>query len=120
MCTTRTLMRRIVLALLALSLLLPSLAFAADFSARLEALTDDELLELKAAVDQEAEARGLLAENASAKRSGSGKIYVWCTTSGKKYHSVSTCSNMKKPIQTTLTDAKEHGLKPCTNCDPPR
>lgn len=34
------------------------------------------------------------------------------------YHNSSECSNMKSPIQITLKDARELGLKPCTKCNP--
>ena len=45
----------------------------------------------------------------------SGDI-VYVTESGSKYHSVSTCSNMKTPLELALTDAETQGYSPCTKC----
>lgn len=44
-------------------------------------------------------------------------VTVWYSKSGKKYHSKSTCSNMKKPMQITLSEAKKKGLGPCSKCN---
>lgn len=43
--------------------------------------------------------------------------YVWIPESGKgKYHSRSSCSNMKNPQQVTLSEAESRGLDPCKRC----
>lgn len=43
--------------------------------------------------------------------------YVWIPQSGKgKYHSRSSCSNMKNPQQVTLSEAESRGLDPCKRC----
>ncbi len=39
---------------------------------------------------------------------------------GTVYHSSKECSNMSSPIQITLKEARERGLKPCSKCNPPR
>ncbi|MEG2719506.1 MAG: MBL fold metallo-hydrolase, partial [Clostridia bacterium] len=44
---------------------------------------------------------------------------VWIPKTGKKYHSSSTCSNMKQPKQVSLDVAKELGFTPCKKCNPP-
>lgn len=41
---------------------------------------------------------------------------VWVSNTGSKYHSSSTCSNMKNPVQRTLSYAKSRGLTPCSKC----
>ena len=43
-------------------------------------------------------------------------VMVWVTSSGKKYHSNSSCSNMKSPQQITLGSAKSSGREPCSKC----
>ena len=43
---------------------------------------------------------------------------VWVSKSGKKYHAVSTCSNMKNPRQVTRAEALRRGLEPCKRCKP--
>lgn len=41
---------------------------------------------------------------------------VYITASGSKYHSSSTCSNMKNPISTITEVAEEDGYTPCSKC----
>lgn len=42
---------------------------------------------------------------------------VWVPTNGgTKYHSKSTCSNMKDPIQVSLKTAEQNGYTPCARC----
>lgn len=42
---------------------------------------------------------------------------VWIPTNGgTKYHSKSTCSNMKDPIQVTQSEAESRGFTPCKKC----
>ena len=41
---------------------------------------------------------------------------VWVTDAGLKYHSTSTCSNMKNPVKVTLEHAKAAGYTPCQKC----
>ena len=41
---------------------------------------------------------------------------VWIPRSGSKYHSHSSCSNMKNPSQVTLSEAQSRGYKPCKKC----
>ena len=42
---------------------------------------------------------------------------VWIPTNGgKKYHSKSSCSNMKDPMQVTEEHAIENGFEPCKKC----
>lgn len=42
---------------------------------------------------------------------------VWVAGSGTKYHSSSSCSNMKNPKKMTVTDAKKAGYTPCSKCN---
>lgn len=41
---------------------------------------------------------------------------VWVSNTGSKYHSQSSCSNMKNPRQISLNDAKTRGLDACKKC----
>ncbi len=41
---------------------------------------------------------------------------VWIPQSGKKYHSDSSCSNMKNPSKVTVSKAKSLGLTACSKC----
>lgn len=41
---------------------------------------------------------------------------VWIPKSGSKYHSTSTCSNMKSPRQVTKEEAERKGFTPCKKC----
>ena len=41
---------------------------------------------------------------------------VWVPSTGTKYHSKSTCSNMKSPRQIPLEDAKKQGYTACKKC----
>ena len=41
---------------------------------------------------------------------------VQTVSTGKKYHSKSTCSNMKDPEKVTLSEAKAEGFTACKKC----
>ena len=41
---------------------------------------------------------------------------VWVSSSGTKYHSKSTCSNMNSPRQISLEDAQNGGYTACSRC----
>ena len=41
---------------------------------------------------------------------------VWIPSSGSKYHSKSSCSNMKNPTQVTKDEAERRGYTPCKKC----
>ena len=41
---------------------------------------------------------------------------VWVSSSGTKYHSRSSCSNMNSPKQISLEDAKKQGYTACKKC----
>ena len=41
---------------------------------------------------------------------------VWIPQSGKKYHSHSSCSNMKNPSHVSLSKAESMGYTPCKKC----
>lgn len=45
------------------------------------------------------------------------EITVWIPTNGgKKYHSKSSCSNMKNPASVTIEEAENRGFTPCKRC----
>ncbi len=41
---------------------------------------------------------------------------VWIPQSGSKYHSTSSCSNMKNPSQVSKSEAIDMGYEPCKRC----
>ena len=43
-------------------------------------------------------------------------VYVWVSSSGKKYHSDPDCSNMKNPSKITKEKAESTGRTPCSKC----
>lgn len=47
---------------------------------------------------------------------GSSGTMVWIPQSGSKYHSKSSCSNMKNPTQVTKEEAEQRGYEPCKKC----
>lgn len=53
--------------------------------------------------------------NSSDSQSG-GSEMVWIPQSGSKYHSYSSCSNMKNPSQVSKSDAESMGYEPCKKC----
>ncbi|MGN0777738.1 MAG: hypothetical protein ACI4MJ_01190 [Aristaeellaceae bacterium] len=51
----------------------------------------------------------------------SSEPLVWIPTKGgTKYHKKESCSNMKSPLQVSLTVAKQKGYTPCSKCNPPQ
>lgn len=54
--------------------------------------------------------------NTVTKPSKPSSNYVYVTSSGKKYHRSSACSNMRSPIQVSLSDAINSGRGPCSKC----
>ena len=84
--------------------------------------TTEEVTE-QAVIQQEAEAAAQQAEEkvkaveepALVSNSG-GSTMVWIPKSGKKYHSSSSCSNMKNPSQVTIEKAQSLGYTPCSKC----
>ncbi len=43
-------------------------------------------------------------------------LMVWIPNSGSKYHSSSSCSNMKNPTEVTREEAIRRGFEPCKKC----
>lgn len=46
----------------------------------------------------------------------SSSSYVWIPRTGSKYHSRSSCSNMKNPSKVKKSDAIARGYEPCSRC----
>ena len=42
--------------------------------------------------------------------------YVWIPRTGSKYHSRSSCSNMKNPSKVKKSEAISEGYTPCSKC----
>ena len=62
---------------------------------------------------------GAMATDNGESGSGGGAVQtgtVYVTSSGSKYHSSSSCSNMKSPISTSLSTAIASGYAPCSKC----
>ena len=60
------------------------------------------------------------APSATVKTEEKKESMVWIPKTGKKYHSKSSCSNMKNPSHVSLSTAKSRGFTPCSKCSPPR
>lgn len=54
--------------------------------------------------------------NSQTSTSNQEEQMVWIPNSGSKYHSRSSCSNMKNPSQTTKSQAEEEGYTACKKC----
>lgn len=72
-----------------------------------------ESAESSAAVEDEAGQEALAAEAYAAQEN---EVMVWIPKSGSKYHSKSSCSNMKNPTQVTLEQAEAWGYEACKKC----
>ena len=101
-----------------------------------DSLTDDELntvasripqtLEAKqaeeaaaqAAAEAQAQAEAQAAAQAEAQaiQQQAQESTVWIPRTGSKYHSNSSCSNMKNPTQVSLSQAQSSGYEPCKKC----
>lgn len=114
--------KRFLALLLVIFCLMPVFALSDSVQATLSKLSDNELLQLKAALDDELESRGLSSSGAAVITSAvtADEPLVWIPKSGSKYHSKSTCSNMKGPSEVTLDVAKSLGYDACKKCRPPR
>lgn len=55
-------------------------------------------------------------KSSSSSSSQEAGTMVWVSKTGKKYHSSSSCSNMKNPSQVSLSAAQSRGLTPCSKC----
>lgn len=69
----------------------------------------------KAAAEQAA-AQAQAEQEAAAQTQQPQEQMVWVSQSGSKYHSNSSCSNMKNPTQITISEAQNQGLEPCKKC----
>lgn len=77
------------------------------------------MAELDALVQQEAGGlMGISAFYDASSQLDDSELMVWIPKSGSKYHSSSTCSNMKNPQEVTLSQAISRGYDPCKRCKP--
>ena len=96
---------------------IPAAAAAVSFTELFDSLSDTELMQAYEALQNELLSRGLAAEADGA--SDQNDIMVWIPSSGSKYHSKSTCSNMADPKHVSLSTAQKAGFEPCKRCKPP-
>ena len=64
----------------------------------------------------EAQAAAQAEAQAQAAQQQAQESTVWIPRTGSKYHSNSSCSNMKNPSQVTLSQAQAAGYEPCKKC----
>ena len=76
--------------------------------------SDEENLSGDSGFDMTAEEDSDLAAEASAAQEV--ELMVWIPKTGKKYHSKSSCSNMKDPEQVPLSEAEWRGFTACKKC----
>ena len=74
---------------------------------------EKEAEEERKAAEKKAEEERLAAAAREAEQSGE---MVWIPRTGSKYHSRSSCSNMKNPSQVTRSQAESMGYDPCKKC----
>ena len=55
---------------------------------------------------------------AAALEAESNEQMVWIPRTGSKFHSSSSCSNMKNPEKVTRSEAERRGFDPCKKCHP--
>lgn len=70
----------------------------------------------QAAEEQAAQEQAMQQEESSQEQQQPQEQMVWVSQSGSKYHSNSSCSNMKNPTQITISEAQNRGLEPCKKC----
>ena len=83
--------------------------------------TEEEAARIQAeqAAQQQAQAAQAQAEaeaQAAAQAQQPQGEMVWIPQTGSKYHSNSSCSNMKNPTQVTISEAQSRGYEPCKKC----
>ncbi len=76
---------------------------------------EEKQAQLAAEAAKKAEAEKV-AQQATQQASEPAKEMVWIPRTGSKYHSRSSCSNMKNPSQVTIDQAKSSGYSPCKKC----
>lgn len=87
----------------------------AEEKARAEQEAAEKAAAEQAAAEQAA-ARAQAEQEAAAQTQQPQEQMVWISQSGSKYHSNSSCSNMKNPTQITISEAQDRGLEPCKKC----
>lgn len=94
-----------------------------------DSLTDDELNTVTSRITQtleekqaeeaakaQATAQAQAEAEAQAIQQQAQGSMVWIPRSGSKYHSNSSCSNMKNPSQVSISQAQASGYEPCKKC----
>lgn len=82
-----------------------------------EEVTEQAVIQQEAeAAAQQAEEKVQAVEEPAPVSNSGGSTMVWIPKSGKKYHSSSSCSNMKNPSQVTIEKAQSLGYTPCSKC----
>lgn len=87
----------------------------AEEEARLEAERQVQEEAERQAAQQQAAAQQQSSQQQTAQQPTQSQM-VWIPQSGSKYHSNSSCSNMKNPSQVTLDYAQSSGYEPCKKC----
>ena len=87
----------------------------AEEKARAEQEAAEKAAAEQAAAEQAA-AQAQAEQEAAAQTQQPQEQMVWISQSGSKYHSNSSCSNMKNPTQITISEAQDRGLEPCKKC----
>lgn len=78
--------------------------------------TEDAAAQAAAEAQAAAQAEAQAAAQAQASQQQAQESTVWIPRTGSKYHSNSSCSNMKNPSQVTLSQAQAAGYEPCKKC----
>ena len=90
-------------------------AFVKDFSATLEMTRNVRFYGLSFIRNAVSIENYIKKQTPSVENTGDSSM-VWIPKSGSKYHSKSSCSNMKNPSQVTEQEAIQRGYEPCKKC----
>lgn len=83
-------------------------------------LTDNELALYRLGFAQGFDAGQAAQDAQNTQSSVANEKTVWIPIhGGSKYHANASCSNMKSPVEVSLSLAQEKGYTPCQRCHPP-
>lgn len=89
---------------------------AAEQKAAEEAAEKQRQQEAQQAAEREAAEREAAEQAAKSQSTAGATVYIAASGNGARYHSRSSCSNMKGTISLSISDAQARGYTPCQKC----
>lgn len=89
---------------------------AAEQKAAEEAAEKQRQQEAQQAAEREAAEREAAEQAAKSQSTAEATVYIAASGNGARYHSSSSCSNMKGTISLSISDAQARGYTPCQKC----